>query len=474
MDANADAPADDVLAWIGEVAGGRVVSARRQGRWRPQWHLRLRTPAGDERALFLRSARDPEQVAESALLSHFSIEREGRALSAVARTPVPAPRCFGFHEPSQSLLLEEISGADDFSTVADPAARHAIVRDYARHLATLHGTDPASCAGDLDPIPKTPETIAIANKFHYAEADYLANAGSRPADPLLEYGRWWLHHHVPGGVRPVCLLQGDTGPGQFLFEGQRVTALIDWEMAHLGDPMLDLGVMRMRELLYPTGLVPEILRHYAACSPHPVDRPALQYYTVMSMLLSPLAMATSLAVLPASQPTIVQRLAWDVILRRGLCEALLEASGASPVEPTQPDASSPSPPLNELLVRLLGHLASASGASGGEHERYALRTAKGLAEVVALRDDLRAHGEDAALRELSTLVGAPASTREEAVAAAAAVVADRPERVDSEWLQVLYRIERRREHWLEPILGEQAHERLAPLAAAGALSGESS
>jgi len=471
VDANADAPADDVLAWIGEVAGGRVVSARRQGRWRPQWHLRLRTPAGDERALFLRSARDPEQVAESALLSHFSIEREGRVLSAVEGTPVPAPRCLGFHEPSQSLLLEEVAGADDFSNVADPAERRAIARDYARHLATLHGTDPARCAGDLDPIPTTPETIAIANKFHYAEADYLANAGSRPADPLLEYGRWWLHHHVPGGVRPVCLLQGDTGPGQFLFEGGRVTALIDWEMAHLGDPMLDLGVMRMRELLYPTGLVPEILRHYAACSPHPVDRPALQYYTVMSMLLSPLAMATSLATLPASQPTIVQRLAWDVILRRGLCEALLEASRELPVEPAPADTSAPPPPLNELLVGLLGHLAS---APGGEHERYALRAAEGLAEVVALRDDLRAHGEDEARRELSTLVGTPASTREEAVAAAAAVVADRPERVDSEWLQVFYRIERRRERWLEPILGEQAHERLATLAAAAEFTGESS
>ena len=89
MDANADAPADDVLAWIGEVAGGQVVSARRQGRWRPQWHLRLRTPAGDERALFLRSARDPEQVADLLVTGPDGSRLPLGTLAKIARTEGP-------------------------------------------------------------------------------------------------------------------------------------------------------------------------------------------------------------------------------------------------------------------------------------------------------------------------------------------------------------------------------------------------
>ncbi len=38
-----------------------------------------------------------------------------------------------------------------------------------------------------------------------------------------------------------------------MFADGQLTALIDWELSHIGDPMIDLGVIRMRNMLYPTG-----------------------------------------------------------------------------------------------------------------------------------------------------------------------------------------------------------------------------
>ena len=60
---------------------------------------------------------------------------------------------------------------------------------------------------------------------------------------------WWLRNNVPQGERKVSFVQGDTGPGQFMYADGQVTALIDWELAHIGDPMLDLAVGRMHPVI---------------------------------------------------------------------------------------------------------------------------------------------------------------------------------------------------------------------------------
>ena len=43
------------------------------------------------------------------------------------------------------------------------------------------------------------------------------------------------------GVHPPVLVHADFKPGNILLDGDRITALLDWELAHLGDPLEDLG-----------------------------------------------------------------------------------------------------------------------------------------------------------------------------------------------------------------------------------------
>lgn len=120
-------------------------------------------------------------------------------------------------------------------------------------------------------VPTTPEDVAFAGKFSYVEHDFDRWRPKMSPEPLLELGVWWLHANVPQGDRLVSFVQGDTGPGQFMFADGHLTALIDWELAHIGDPMLDLGVMRMRNMLYPTGPLAGPIARYEKLSRQPLD-----------------------------------------------------------------------------------------------------------------------------------------------------------------------------------------------------------
>ena len=63
----------------------------------------------------------------------------------------------------------------------------------------------------------------------------------RSARPVLELALRWLHaHRPPPPARPVPV-HGDFRTGNLLFDGRGLRAVLDWELAHAGDPMEDLG-----------------------------------------------------------------------------------------------------------------------------------------------------------------------------------------------------------------------------------------
>ena len=71
------------------------------------------------------------------------------------------------------------------------------------------------------------------------------------------------------------LVQGDTGPGNFVFENGKVTGIVDWEFAHLGDPMDD-GLARHADAATPissgtAGAVPTGDRYQ-------IDHDRIRYY----------------------------------------------------------------------------------------------------------------------------------------------------------------------------------------------------
>src|SRR6185369_893931 len=59
--------------------------------------------------------------------------------------------------------------------------------------------------------------------------------------PVFELALRWLADHDPGPSREVTLVHGDFRHGNLIIGPDGVRAVLDWEIAHLGDPMEDLG-----------------------------------------------------------------------------------------------------------------------------------------------------------------------------------------------------------------------------------------
>src|SRR3546814_13765388 len=77
-------------------------------------------------------------------------------------------------------------------------------------------------------------------------ASLRAANGGQAWDPLIHLSLDWLEANVPADMPAPVIVHGDAGPGNFLYKGNRVTALLDWELVHYGDPMADLALLCLR------------------------------------------------------------------------------------------------------------------------------------------------------------------------------------------------------------------------------------
>jgi aminoglycoside phosphotransferase (APT) family kinase protein len=379
MDAADDALAPELVDWIKETVHGDVVGVRRQARWRPNWFVDVDAPGVE--TVVLKSARAPKHVIErSALLSTFNSHREAVILELLQGRDVKVPPFLGFHEDSGSLLMAKVEGSAQVHDLADRDRMRSISRDFAEQLAALHRIDLESLdlTDDLR-VPTTAEQLALENFIVYAETDLDTVLRRRPhlADPLLALARAWMRRRVPAFERPACVVQGDCGPDQFLFDGDHVTAIIDWELSHIGDPMVDLGAMRLRECLYPAGMFPFVLERYRELG-MPIDEQAIRYYTVVTILFTLFGTIGGTVRLDPRNDEVILQLWWQYSLRRALCEAIAEYEGIELVLPDPlEDDSTTDVRLHELLADRIYQLAQRNPEWSGE-----LRSSLALADAI--------------------------------------------------------------------------------------------
>ena len=62
---------------------------------------------------------------------------------------------------------------------------------------------------------------------------------------MLEWAAIWLSEHAPGALSSG-IVHGDFRIGNFLVDEGHITAILDWELVRLGDPVEDLGWICMR------------------------------------------------------------------------------------------------------------------------------------------------------------------------------------------------------------------------------------
>jgi hypothetical protein len=275
-----------------------------------------------------------------------------------------------------------------------------------------------------------------------------------------------MHHNVPEGRERVSLIQADTGPGQFMFADGHVTGLIDWELSHVGDPMLDLGNARMRNMIYPTGSLREPIAHYEELSGNQIDWSALSFYTVMSMLLTPIALARAIQKPSARNSSMLAYYGWDVTLRRGLCDALAEALSLEVEPPEIPEDRATDP--STVAEFLVDHLEVACAPIGRDDaERHQIDSATAVARSLQLESHIGQRLRDDDLDDMGATLGRRPRDRAEGLAELSVLVSEAPEENLTSLISLFSRIERRREHLWRPLMIAQSSvpfERLAPRA----------
>jgi aminoglycoside phosphotransferase (APT) family kinase protein len=389
MEAN-DLPAGTV-EWLAGVSGGRITHLERHVARREAWVVDLEQADGSIWECFLRLERQPLED------DPWSLAKETRIVTALAGTGVPVPHVLARSERPSLTLFQRVPGRADLPAVGAEQQR-AVMTEFMGIMASLHVLDPESLdLGDL-PRPVTAEDFAlgevnlILDRWRSFLTDYH--------DPLITFGLRWLRRHVPRSPARVSLVQGDTGPVNFLFEGNRVTAVIDWEWGHLGDPMEDLGNICVREFWNPSGGLSGLFTLYQERSGIEYQRDAVLYYRVQQNVRGMIPIhAVTLHADP--QESLAWYLAYRYVGDRATCEALAEAMGLEVDGPDLPDEREGD---TDILLAATQWVLSHDVAPRVE-QPFARSRLHDAQLLLACAERRRRHGSELASLELDDLAG---------------------------------------------------------------------
>ncbi|MGE5594826.1 MAG: phosphotransferase family protein, partial [Hyphomicrobiales bacterium] len=125
------------------------------------------------------------------------------------------------------------------------------------------------------------------------ELDYwegMIDANEVSPQPIARAAIRWLRANPPPPPKRIAVVHGDYRVGNFLYTADgAIHGIVDWEMAHLGDPLEDLAWSFMEAWEWARngkkgGIIEkeEAIRVYEAATGEPVDREALHWWDVFS------------------------------------------------------------------------------------------------------------------------------------------------------------------------------------------------
>jgi aminoglycoside phosphotransferase (APT) family kinase protein len=160
---------------------------------------------------------------------------EAALMREAARVGVPVPEVLAASAASEPLgapyvVMRRVSG----ETIA-----RKILRD--EQYAEVRPKLAAQCGEILGNLHRMDTGVLPAATDSY-QLDGLRAIldGSGVVSPMLELALRWLDQHRPPSAR-TTVVHGDFRHGNFIIGTDELRAVLDWELAHLGDPMEDLG-----------------------------------------------------------------------------------------------------------------------------------------------------------------------------------------------------------------------------------------
>jgi aminoglycoside phosphotransferase (APT) family kinase protein len=201
------------------------------------YRVNLHTASAD-RSLALRRARPTDD--SNSGVGGLRLETEAKLMALAGANGVPGPEILHILQPEDGLgagfLMEWLEGETLGQRIVRSEqlaeVRPQLARECGRILGRIHNLDwqGAQLAGELpcvDPASLVEETFAI-----YLEL-------SVPV-PMIDYSWRWLRDNLPRESRRT-LVHGDFRNGNLMVTPEGIRAVLDWELAQVGDPVRDLG-----------------------------------------------------------------------------------------------------------------------------------------------------------------------------------------------------------------------------------------
>lgn len=202
----------------------------------------------------------------SGLFHHYNIEEQFLLQRALEPTAVPVPPqvwvdASGAYLVRPGYVMEQVAGQSTPMTwmtsgiIADasPVERRCMIENYLTALAELHALDWNELeVGWLLKRAEGDRPIERETNWYW---DALIWADNPKYEAMLSPIRNWLIENDPDEAE-IVICHGDANLGNYMFEGTRVSAVVDWEMSFLGTPECDLSFLMMGDQILQADVEP--------------------------------------------------------------------------------------------------------------------------------------------------------------------------------------------------------------------------
>jgi len=433
------ADAEEVIgSWCEAHLGGTVVEVVRQPRWRPVWFVTVKV-ADERHELVVRGDRTDMPLI-------FPLDHEMRFQQLLGEQGIPVAPVRGWIPQLPAYVMDRVAGQEHFPDTS-VEERDRVVDDYLSILARLHKLPIQLFVDAGIQRADDPSRSGVVGLARY-EAHYRSLKDHH--DPLLEFFLGWLRRN------PVDS-KGREGPvvwdsGQFHHHDGRIVAVLDLELGHLGDPMMDLAAWRMRDTIVGYGDFNRLYSRYEEHSGEPVDLAAIRWHHLAFTLSNQLAFSHALKQ-PSAASDLMTNLQWCSETNLFATEALADELGVD-----LPTVDVPAARMSEAdaghrhLVRSLRGITTDDVVV--QHE---LRTLFRLARHLHRRDEIGEAVEQADLDDLGELLGTRPETWREGEAKLERFVLDDQGRNDHQLVRLFHRRNLRAHMLLGPAGSAMTH-----------------
>jgi aminoglycoside phosphotransferase (APT) family kinase protein len=334
---------------LGEPVQVRSLARLKGGYSREMWTFDACLPHGSRRLILC------ADMAGGVVDHAYALSRVGEyqllAGLRAAGLPVPAVLCAGDASDVLGrpyLVMDRVEGTAAVGPLLrDPyyvRRRGRFGRQKAEILAMIHAVAPP--AGLF-----AAASLADAGDAGPREVARWARAVSAVPDartPAVRAAVRWLERHQPGRPDRVALVHGDYRTGNLLYGPDGIRAVLDWEMAHPGDPLEDVAFAQLVCWRVGTDRVGGLvtaerwIELYDRAAGGTVDRDSLHFWEVLNgVKMAALTLRAAQRLPPGRERDLLTRLFAQ--LDADLGGLLAPGAGHSPDRPGSPAGAAPRP-----------------------------------------------------------------------------------------------------------------------------------